>query len=802
MFKNYLKIALRNHMKNRWNSLINVFSLAIGIACCILIFVYVANELNHDRFHANESKIYRVVNKMITGDGDIVKNTLQPPDLVKELESNFPAVDHVSAFLRSNTQIDLGQKRFVEDFALVDSSFLTIFSFPLIAGNPRTALQGINNIVITRELAEKLFPETKGDYSQVLGKTVSIARNGSEDFSISGVLETLPRTTCFEFNFLMPIQDNVPFVQSNNPFGNRSVYVMLNPKSNPEDFKTALQPLINKLFGNTLKQARIGRFLKDSNDCFEFILQPLREVYLNDEISNSYEKSSKAAYSYILIGIGLLILILACINFITLSIGQSLSRTTEIGIRKVLGAVKKQIINQYFLEKFILICAALIAGYILAQILLPTFNQLSQKDLSVSIIHDLSIPLFLFCIVLLSGLFAAGIPALLISQFQPAGIFKAMAKMGGKSRVSSILVIAQFFISVCLLSSTFIMSRQISYMQNKDLGFDQENIVIIPTPFTYYEIYKNKISVFPEVISVTGSDRNFTNGSSTRGFTSRSGKPISTRIACVDDDYLSTLGIKLAEGRNFSPMFPADRINSVIVNEALLRELELQTSVGTNLDGATVGGQRPVIIGVVEDYHLDSMHRKIMPVILHMTGERNNFWSAIIKVQSNDMQNTISNLKREWQGLVTDRDFTYTFLDNDLAMNYEAEQRWQKITSFSTVFAFIISCLGLLGLVTIFTRTRIKEVGIRKALGASITGIITILTKDIARWILIANVIAWPVTWYAMNKWLENYAYHVKINWLIFVFAGACALLIALLTVSWQAIRTALANPVEALRYE
>jgi putative ABC transport system permease protein len=363
-------------------------------------------------------------------------------------------------------------------------------------------------------------------------------------------------------------------------------------------------------------------------------------------------------------------------------------------------------------------------------------------------------------------------------------------------------VITQFLLSICLLSGTFIMSQQISYMLNKDLGFDQENIIIIPIPVSFHETYKNKISAFPEVISVTGSDRTFTNGSSTMGFFSRSGKPVSTKIACVDPDYINTLGINLIEGRNFSPLFPADRVNSCLVNETLLRELELTTSVGTNLTGSTVAGQRPVIIGVVEDFHVDSMHRKVMPMLFHMTGQLNYYWSAIIKMQTKDLNDTISKLKQEWLKLVTDRDFSYTFMDDNLAMRYEAEERWQKITGFSTTFAFIISCLGLLGLVTIFTRFRTKEVGIRKALGASITGIVAILTKDIARWILIANVIAWPVTWYAMNKWLENYAYHININWWIFILTAAVALLIALLTVSWQAIRAALANPVEALRYE
>jgi putative ABC transport system permease protein len=433
MFKNYLKIALRNHAKNKWNSMINVFSLAIGIACCILIFVYVANEFSHDRFHANGDRIYRVLNKFITGDGEVIYNPLLPQRLITELETNFPAVKQASAYLQSDVQINIDDRRFIEPFALVDSTFLTMFSYPLLAGNPQTALRDINNIVITKELSDKIFPEAKGDYSRVVGKWVSIERNGQEDFFISGVLESLPETSSFQFNFLMPILENVYYSQSNNGFGSRSVYLLLNPQYNRMDLENAMRPLVDKLFGEGIKQARTRGDLRDTDDCVEFLLQPLYDVYLDNNVYNRYEKRSNVAYSYILIGIGLLILCLACINFVTLSIGQSLSRTTEIGIRKVLGAIKKQIIVQYFLEKFLLVCLALLTGYILAQLLLPTFNQLSQKELTISIIHDLKMPAFLVGIVILSGLFAAGIPALLISRIQPAGIFRVISKIGGKT---------------------------------------------------------------------------------------------------------------------------------------------------------------------------------------------------------------------------------------------------------------------------------------------------------------------------------------------------------------------------------
>jgi len=619
---------------------------------------------------------------------------------------------------------------------------------------------------------------------------------------VTGILKPLPKTSSLQFDLLMLKEGNDFYSRSNNAFGELSVYVQLNEGYNRKDVESSLHPLVEKIYGKPINELRQKNVLKDSDDCFILKMQSLKDVYFNFEVDTKYATQSNKMYSYILIGIGLLILVLACINFINLSIGQSLNRTIEIGIRKVLGAGRRQIIVQYSVEKIILILFSLISGYAIAELLLPMFNQLSQKELTISIYDNLGLPVFLLGVLIISGFFAAGIPSLILSKFNPTGVFEAISKLGGKSRVNSVLVIVQFFLSIVLLCSAFIISRQISFMQNKELGFDKEQIVVIPILKEFNDIYKNKILAHPEIISATGCDRNFSNGNSSRIFTSQSGKPIEVFIIRVEDEYINTLGINLLEGREFSESFPGDKLNSVIINETFVKEFNLQVPVGSVVNGHMFGKEKPTVVGVVTDYHILSMHEKVPPLILHMTKEINGPWSLLVKIKAGNIKKTIEVLSKQWSKIIPDREFTYTFLSDDLNLKYQNEERWQKITGISTLFAFIISSLGLLGLASIIINVRTKEIGIRKVLGASITDIVTILTKDITKWVIFANLLAWPTTWYAMNKWLENYAYRTEIGWWIFLMAGGLALLLALVTVTSLAIKAATSNPVNALKYE
>jgi ABC-type antimicrobial peptide transport system permease subunit len=803
MFKNYMKSAFRNHVKNKWNSLINIFSLAIGIACCILIFVYVSHEFSFDQFHKNVNDIYHIYYRITTAENEIHSLSLHPHSLVTELQNNYPAIKNATAYQRTRALTEYNHKRFIEQFAKVDSAFLTMFSFPLLAGDPNKALLSHDKVVISEKMANKFFGELNNNYSQVLGKVITIHgwRNG-KDYIISGILKTVPKTSSLQFDLLMLKEGNDFYPRSDNAFGELSVYIQLNKGYNPEDVENSLHPLVETIYGKLIKELREKGVLKDNDDCFILKMQSLKEVYFNTEIGTRYEDQSNKTYSYILIGIGLLILTLACINFINLSIGQSLTRTLEIGIRKVLGAGRKQIVIQYSTEKIVLIFLSLISGYAIADFLLPMFNQLSQKELTIAIFNNLGILIFLFATLLITSFFAAGIPSLVLSRFNPTGVFKALSKFGGKSRINSVLVIVQFFLSIVLLSSAFIMSRQVSYMQNKELGFNKDQIVVIPISTEYNDTYKNNILSYPEIISAAGCDRNFSNGNSSRLYHTLSGKPIEVNIIRVEEEYVNTLGINLIEGRNFSESFPGDKLNSVIVNETLIKEFDLQTPVGTVLNGHMFGEEMPTIVGVVKDYHIFSMRREVPPLILHMTPEINGSWSLLVKIKPDNIKNTIDLLSKQWKQTIPNREFRYTFLNDDLNMKYHNEERWQKITGISTLFAFIISSMGLLGLVIIIINVRTKEIGIRKVLGASIIRIVAILTKDIAIWVIIANLLAWPVAWYAMTRWLENFAYKIEITWWFYLLAGVVALIIALISVSLQTLKAALANPVESLRYE
>jgi len=803
MFKNYLKSAIRNHIKSKWNSLINIFSLAIGIASCILIFVFVSHELSFDKFHQNADDIHRIYYTVITAENESYNITLQPHSLVEELQYNFPEIKHVTAFQKTQALIEYEDLRFTEQFAKVDTSFLSMFDFPLIVGDKSTVLSSHDKIIISERMANKFFGDENLDYLQVLGKVLTI--NGwknKKDYVITGILKDVPKTSSLQFDMLMLKENNDYYSLSNNPFGDLSVYVQLNKDYNNKTFESSLNKMVDKIYGKPIKELRELGALKNGDDCFTLNIQPLSDVYLDNTINNKYELQSNKIYSYILAGIGLLIIILACINFINLSVGQSLHKTLEIGIRKVLGAGRKQIIIQYSIEKILLILLALLTGYILSEFLLPMFNQLSEKELTISVYNNWQLPLFMFSALIITSLFAAGIPSLILSKVNPTGVFKTISRLGGKSRVNSVLIIVQFFLSIVLLTSAFIMSQQINFMQDKNLGFDKDQVVVVPISKQFSDIYKNKILAFPEIVVATGCDRNFSNGNSSRLFTTEAGKPIEANIIRVEEDYINTLDIKLLEGRNFSKEFSADNQDKVIVNETFVKEFNLQNPIGYVLNGEFYKDINPIVIGVVSDYHLFSMRSKIPPLVLHMTPMINGSWSLLVKVKANNVTDALKILEIEWKATVPNRDFNYTFLDDDLNSMYTNEQRWQKITGISTLFAFVISCLGLLGLALIITNTRTKEIGIRKVLGASITTIVAILNKNITKWILISNMLAVPATMYIMDQWLGNYEYHIAIDWWIFIITGFASLTIALLTVSFQTIRAALANPIKSLRYE
>jgi len=674
----------------------------------------------------------------------------------------------------------------------------------LIVGNKEKVLLSHDQVVVTERTAEKYFSDLSGDYSQVIGKTIGIYNwsNKRTEYIITGVLEPLPQNSSLQFDLLILKEGNDFYSRSNNAFGELSVFAQLNMGYKPEDVEKSLVPLVDKLFGKSLKEYRQKGVIKDSDDCFVYKLQPLKDVYFNTEIKSRYEEQSNKTYSFILISIGLLIITLACINFINLTIGQSLHKTLEIGIRKVLGAGKKQIILQYSIEKTILIIFALIAGYTLSELFLPVFNQLAQKELTISLLDNFGVPVFLFSILFFSSLFAAGIPSLVLSKINPNGVFKTISKLGGRNRVNSVLVIVQFFLSIVLLTSAFIMSQQISFMQNKDLGFDKEQVVVIPMLKEFSEVYKNKIKAYPEIINVTGCDRNFTNGNSSRLFYNKNEKPVEVTIIRVEEEYVNTLGINLLEGRNFSKKFPADELNSVLVNQTFVEEFDLQSPIGESIKGYKFKEETPNVVGVFKDFHTKSLRSKIPPLMLHMTKEINGDWGLLVKIKAGNIKETISLLENNWKETVPKRDFQYTFLNDNFNAKYSGEKHWQKITGISTLFAFIISSLGLLGLAMIVTNVRTKEIGIRKVLGASISNVVAILNKDITKWIIIANLLAIPATWYIMSKWLDNYEYHINISWWVFLITGAASLSIALLTVSFQTIRAALANPIESLRYE
>ena len=801
MLKNYFKIAIRTILKNKWPSGIKIVGLSISIACCLLIFSYVYNELSHDAFHKNSNRIYRVLIEREYSNGDKSAKPLAKYELADILQKEYPTVEAVSAYRRSQWDIEAGGKKFREQFALVDSTFLSMFTFPLLVGNPKTVLTHPDQIVITEDFAKKYFDISDNQYEKIIGNTLTFA-GYQMPYRISGVLKSIPKTSSLQFSCLIRANEKLNFTIRNDDYGFIMVFAQLKAGSSPRQLATNMQPIISTLYSDKIERLINGGYLKDAQSV-RFQLQPLHDVYLSKDTSCGYHAAGDIVFLYILSGIGGIILLLASINFITLSLGYASRRTSEIGMRKTMGALKIEIVFQYLIEVMILIMIAITVGYFLATLFLPSFNQFTQQELTISFSNSRQLLTFIVALFMATVLFSGGIPAVALSRLHPIEIFRATSILGGRNRISSILVAIQFILSIGLICCLLIMSQQIHYLLSKDLGFRSDNVLVVRTPQNKQKILKMRLLQHPEITHVSAVDRAFTNGNSTYGFEDVDGKIMSVNMIKVDTDYLNTLDLQLIKGRNFSETVPTDYQNAAIVNETFVKNMGFNSIIGKTIQGIKYENLNPVVIGIVKDYHIDNLHEKIEPLMIYMMERQTTGpTSLLIRIASKDVQNVIAKIETDFKKITPDKDFEWSFLNENLIHQYESEKRWQRIITFSTLFAVLISCLGLIGLASIITMRRTKEIGIRKVVGASISSILSLITKEFTFWILLANIFAWPIAHYAMHKWLQNFAYRIDLKVWPFLLSGLMALIIALITVSCQAMKAATANPVDSLRYE
>lgn len=803
MLKNYLKIALRNLWKQKIYAVINVVGLAVGIAFCALIFLYVRDELTYDRFHDEADRLYRMHRVSFAADGSVrATDTSLPFPTGPALQADLPEVEQYVRFYRSDHFVRQGAQAFEEAVMYADPQFLTLFSFPLLQGDAPTALTNPNNVVVTEDMARKYFGE-----ADPMGQQLFL-RIGEEEhaFTVAGVAQDVPGNSSIQFEVLVPIQkliDTVSYFRERQDSWYASAfktYVLLREGSSIDAARAKLPDFRTTYYPDEEADLRERGLWTGEGMPTSYNLQPITAIHLTPEI-RSYGEESSPMYSYILSAIALAVLLIACINFMTLSIGRSARRAREIGVRKVVGANRTQVMLQFWGEALLMSLLALGVGLALAQLFLPVFNNLAAKTLHLDFIRDAGLLAMLLGVMLVTGLIAGSYPALVLSGFQPVEALKNRLRLTGSNAFTRSLVVVQFALSVFLICGTLIMLGQLDYLRTKNLGFDKAHVVVIETSGTdgaqALDRYRSALGNRNDIAGLTGVSYAFAHGVSRVGFEYQ-GELVQVAEYIVESDYVEVLGMEIVAGRDFDPRLATDSSQAVIVNETLVRDFGWTEPLGQTLTGLE---EEPIVIGVVKDFNFKSLHEAIEPMMLTL-GPRRGIHTILARVRPDNVPATLDVLRSTWQKIAPDVPFQYSFLDDDINQQYRAEERWSQIVGYGAGFAILIACLGLFGLAALTVSGRTKEIGIRKVLGATLANVAVLLSKDFAWLVLIALVIAAPAAYFALRAWLDNFAYRIDIGPGVFLLAGGLALGIALLTVSYHAIKAALADPVKSLRYE
>ncbi len=805
MFKNYLKIAIRNLWKNKAFSAINIIGLATGLAVCLLIVLYVVDELSYDKYNVNADRIYRL-------DADIYFNNTQatfavaPDPLGPALVRDYPEIEQT---VRINNQSDILIKKGnqnVQDHngAFADPNFFKVFTIPMLAGNPSTALKDSNAIVIDETTAKKYFNTT-----DVLGKTLYVDNNTF--CKITGVIKDIPRQSHFHFRFIRPRgKDNTSWL-SNNTYN----YILVRPDVSRQKLQSDVDATVNNYLSKDLMD-QLHSSLKDmqsKGSHFIYHLMPLTDIHLHSDKSYEIEINGNINYVYIFSVIAIFILLIACINFMNLSTARSANRAKEVGIRKVAGCLRSHLITQFLTESVLLSFFSLLIAILLAALLLPLFNQLAGKQMSVTTLFSTWLFPVMIALVFVVGCIAGSYPAFYLSSFQPIQVLKGKIAKGFRSSwLRSGLVVFQFSISIILIIGTIVIYNQLDYIRSSKIGYNRNQVLVVHNAWyldKQIHTFRNELLNIPGVTNATISGDlptglNFDNEGWFRDASFDATKAVVLTNFYVDDNYIPTLGMEMKAGRNFSKDFPTDSVG-IILNEAAVKVLGFKDPFKETLyrpnfyDGGIHGATAYHVVGILKDFNFSSMHQNVGPLIIQ---ESENWGAIAIRVNTKNISSIIENIQNEWNSMAPGQPFNYSFMDADFNNVYTAEQQTGKLFITFAVFAIFIGCLGLFGLVTYAAEQRTKEIGVRKVLGASVSSIVAMLSKDFAKLVLIASLIAFPVAWWIMHTWLQSFAYRTNISWWIFAVAGLAAILIALITVSFRAIKAALTNPVKSLRTE
>jgi len=790
MLNNYLKITLRKIKRQKGFSLINTAGLAIGIACCILILQYIRYEFSFDKFHENSMSIYRVVQKK---EGKIYQGTdtfnSVPAILAPSVRSDFPEDAKVTIVRNYDRQVRYKNRQFYEKrFLYVETQFLEIFSFPVVRGDTKTALKEPYTVMITRNMAQKYFGE-----EDPVDKTINI--NNEQDYRITGILENVPDNSHLKFDFLASFSTLLSTWGQNQltSWQNSSVwtYIQLAKNHNPQKFNSQLE-----------KYKTVGF----SGHPASFHLQPLTDIHLGQKVAFDLPGKGDIRYIYLYSAITLFILLIACFNYMNLSIARSFTRGKEIGIRKVVGAKRKSIIFQFLGESLVLSLSSLVLALLLVRLALPVFNYLTERNIQFDLSTDIASIFYLIGLGIFAGLIAGIYPAMFLSSFKTARVLKGRTKSISKSStfLRNALIIVQFTVSICLIICALVINHQLHYIKNTKLGLDKESIITIPMPnermWKKYNVFKSEVSQQANILDITASKSLPTevdNTAQIRLGGQNQGEMLRVWVNWVDFNFIDFYKIKIIRGRNFIRDSPQDLKDAYIINETAARAIGFEKAVGEKFKTGRTGGQ---IIGIVEDFHFAPLHSKIEPLSLKLDPG----YLKVLSVRTNslDISNTLTFIQNKWKKVFPDFPFVFSFLDKRMENMYKTEMKLGQSFNYFTAIAILLSCLGLLGLASYMAEKKTKEIGIRKVLGATVPNILLLLTKEFTRFVFLANIIAWPVAYFLMNKWLQNFAYRVNIGLWIFVISAFLALFMALLTISYQSIKAATANPVDSLRYE
>ena len=795
MFTNYLKIAFRNLTKNKVYSFINIVGLSIGLTAAILILLYVKDEVSYDRFHTKSPNIYRVVSDWYQPDGSIgrhdgLSSNLQGPIFKEKIPEIEAFVRYSSVFrdIRANGEV----KGFEMNYT--DSNFFSVFDFPMLAGDPNTALIKPKSIVISEKMAFKFFNSI-----DVVGKTLEISTdNQFSSYLITGVTKNCPQNSSVKFDFLLPKFVNPEETAGSEWWFNFSyhTFVLLNPKAD-------IANVVNKMKQiNETDAAQANKIIAERyeiKDKVVFNLQRLQDIHLSTDLPAQYglSEASNPTYGYILSAIALFILLIACINFVNLTVARSLKRAKEIGVRKVVGSSRNQLIWQFLGESFLLSFFAFVLAILLVQLILPTFNQLANKSLSILYLFDAQLVLGYFLVFIVTSFLAGFYPAMVLSGYSPVKTLYGQMVLPGKNYLQKSLVIVQFGLSSLLIIITFSFYSHFNFLISKDLGYDDSNTVVIEK----WDLTKQNAEVLREQLLENSNILQVApkNGENWEDAGKINGQQkFIFGLGIIDEEFLPLYKIPLVAGRNFSKDFPADFAQSVLVNETFVKKANWKNPLGQVVDYPFNDGRKYQVVGIVKDYHYQALNNEIKPQMFVM--QNSGFGFLNIKIKPNTETASIAFIEETFKKLFPMNAFVYKFKELENQKAYETEQKWKQIMLFGAILTIFISCIGLFGLATLSAEKRTKEIGVRKVLGASAGSIVTLLSTDFVKLVSISYVFSFPIGFYVTQKWLENYPYRAEQNWWIFGITALITLSVALITVGWQSIQAAIMNPVKSLR--